>query len=571
MASRLKFDDEAPAPAGPPSVPISSDNLDRGNVAADPAAPISSDNLGLRRLKFDNAPETEESKSLARVRDIATKMKAGAPYTPGPIDYIADSASLSTTRPLSAFAGAASGGLLNSYPGSSFGERYKAGVEFMNDRMGQAEKNTGPIAPVVGALAQLPATMAMPGVRGATAPASTIKAMGQSALAGGVEGASQNAESVGSAVKGGATNAALSAGVTGVLDKGMKAALPAARRGAEAEATAARGASPDTLKAEAKTFYQQLDNNGIAFDAQQTAPLYTALHDLRNTHVYSPRANPALADHYDDLLSLTRQGATFNQLHDIRSAIAEQARGPDASTRKAAGAMLGEIDRLVNGAAPAINPNNIDVKGAYGEAKKLWRGASLADDAGWIADKTERKMAAKSGVDPDATTRGNFAALEQRISKPGAHDPYSDSQRELLSRIVRGDKVQNIQAGVGDFLKNNANKIGIGAGATTSAVGLSKGFEVAPSVLAAAVGLPVSGAASKAGSALKSAAAGRGQENVNALLRDITGSPKPAPGAAITREDLVKILFAQDLERIAPRVGSKVIGEKDEKKKEKAR
>jgi hypothetical protein len=579
MASKLKFDEpEARAPAGPPSVPISSDNLDRSSVGGDPAAPVSSDNLDRRTLKFDAAPETEGSKSLARIRDIAGQMKAGAPYTPGPIDYIADSASLSTTRPLSAFAGAASSGLLGSYPGSSFGERYKAGVEFMNDRMAQAEKNTGPIAPVVGGLAQLPATMAMPGVRGATAPASTIKAMGQSAAAGGIEGASQHAGSVSDAVEGGVKNAALSAGVTGVLDKGMKAALPAAKRGAAAEAEAARGRSPDDIKAEARTFYQDMDNAGVRYDASQTAPLYTALHDMRNTARYSEAANPALRDHFDNLLRMSRNEMSYTELQNMRSAISEQTRSPDSSTRRAAGDMLGEIDRVVR-SPPAINPTGIDMADTHSRASGLWRAASLADDAGWVADKTERKMAVNSNTDPDKTTRGNFARVEERINKPGAHDPFDDRGRELLSRIVRGDKLQNTQAAVGDTFRGRfAPWAGGAAGlAIPTAVGISKNVDpILATALGGVAGATVAGGVNQAGKAFQRGAASRGTEHVNEFLRHVSGSPPPTPGAAINRDDLVKILFAQDLERMAPRVGSKVIGEPDEdpkkkKQKEKAR
>jgi hypothetical protein len=66
---------------------------------------------------------------------------------------------------------------------------------------------------------------------------------------------------------------------------------------------------------------------------------------------------------------------------------------------------------------------------------------------------------------------------------------------------------------------------------------------------------------------LENAAARRGQENVNALIRSLSGSPKPVPGDAITRGDLAKILFAQDLERLAPRVGSQVIGNQPDQEK----
>ena len=79
-------------------------------------------------------------------------------------------------------------------------------------------------------------------------------------------------------------------------------------------------------------------------------------------------------------------------------------------------------------------------------------------------------------------------------------------------------------------------------------------------LLSSVAGLPVGLAAHYGGKALQGSAAASRQADVNALLRNITGSPAPTPGGAITRGDLAKILFAQDLARLAPRVGSQVIG-----------
>jgi hypothetical protein len=545
-------------------VPICSSNIDPTEGPRPPVSGGNIDEAQLRTLKFDEP--TDEQKSAQRVRKIAAQMQAGAPWTPGPLEHIADAASLSTARPISALAGAATGGLLNSYPDSTMGERYQAALQYMNDRAAQAEKNT-PFAPVVGAVAQLPASMAMPGVRGATAPASTLKVMGQAAIPGAIEGASQHAESIPEAIKGGATNAAFSAVPAGVLDKGTKALLPAAKRGAAAEATAARGATGDELKAEAKTYFNQLDNNGIAYSPQQTASLYTALHDLRNSSVFVPSANPALVDHFNDLLKLTRQGATFNELDNARSAISKQTRNPDPSTREAAGAMLGEIDRLIGSGPPAINPNNVNVKEAYSTARDMWRKKSLSEDASWHADNVSRKEAINSGIDPNKATKAEFGAIEKRVNKPGAYNPHNQEQRDLLSRIVRGDPVQNVQGNVGAALRGNANLAGIGAAGAAGSLGLWKGFDLPHSVAGGLVGVPVTVASKVAGGALENAAARRGQENVNALIRSLSGSPKPVPGDAITRGDLAKILFAQDLERLAPRVGSQVIGNQPDQEK----
>ena len=134
----------------------------------------------------------------------------------------------------------------------------------------------------------------------------------------------------------------------------------------------------------------------VSYQAVEQVPVYT--NGMRNTGQYSEAANSTLKDHFNNLMSLTRQGASFNQLHELRSLIAEQARGPDPSTRRAAGQILGEIDRLTTKTAPDINPNKVDIGSIYPEATRLWRASSLADDAGWIADKTARKASWRTAL-----------------------------------------------------------------------------------------------------------------------------------------------------------------------------
>lgn len=489
---------------------------------------------------------------IEAIKKVIEAQQSGRPQAYPFAKSVADNLVLGVARPISSAIGATAEGITGEHPGSSWGERYAAHVRNQNARATGAEQELSPLARGTAATASLPASYM-------TGGGGTAMSVGRSALAamvpGFVEGAAKNAETLQSAAAGGTKDALISGAATLGLGAAARSLNPAEWRAAAAEAAAARGATPDQIKTQARTLYRQLDDAGIAYDPHQTTALYTALHDMRNSARYSPNANPALSDYFDQLQALSRNGANYTQLQDLRSAIAEQTRNADPSTRRAAGEILGHIDQTIR-QVPAVNPTGIDIASAHPEASRLWRAASLADDAGWTAGKTERKTAVKSGVDPDATTRANFARVEERVSRPGAYDPYSDQQRELLSRIVRGDRVQNMQAATGDFLQRNANKIGIGAGAATSAAGLAKGFEVAPSVLAATVGLPVTGVSNLAGSALKGAAAGRGQANVNALLRDITGSPLPVPGAAIDRGDLAQIIFARDLARLSGQQGS---------------
>lgn len=412
----LKFDDAPEVggqPAGSPSVPISQSNISDEELRrrAPPSPPISQSNIDTRGMKFDDAPEASEAqKSVARIRDIARKARSTESYAPGPADYVADSASLSTVRPITAAIGAATSS--GKYPDTSFGERYQGLVRYINDRAARAGEAT-PFAPVVGAVAQLPATMMTFG-RGA-APATTTRIAGEAAIPGFVEGAAQNAESLGSAAEGGTKNALLSAGVAAGANKATNAALPAARRGAEAEATAARGASPDEIIAKAKTHFNVLDNNGIEYSARQTANLYQGLHQLRNSSVYVPGANAAMDNLFGDLMSRSRQGMTFNDLDNARSAIAKLARGPDETTRVSARAVNNEIDRMIGSGPPAVNPNGVNVQDAYNQARTLWRQKSMVEDAMFHADNVDRKLAINSEANPNKAMKAEFGGGGEAI------------------------------------------------------------------------------------------------------------------------------------------------------------
>jgi hypothetical protein len=354
----------------------------------------------------------------------------------------------------------------------------------------------------------------------------------------------------------------------------VKGTLPAARRGAEAEATAARGADPDEIINRARTHYDALDNNGIEYSAQQTANLYQGLHQLRATSTYVPGANAAMDNLFGDLMTRARQGMTFNELDNARSAIARLARGPDETTRVSARAVNNEIDRMIGSGPPAVNPNNVNVQDAYEQARGLWRQKSLVEDAMFHAENVDRKLAINSEANPNKAMKAEFGAVEKQYAKPGAYDPLAADPegREMLARIVRGGPAQNTMASVGNALSGKyAPWAGGSAGlAIPHLLGVSQNVNpVAHAALAGMSGAAVAGGVNQTGKAFQRGAANLGERDVNAYLRHLSGSPAPVPGAAIDRGDLAQILFAQDLERLAPRVGSAVIGEDTDEAKRK--
>jgi hypothetical protein len=232
--------------------------------------------------------------------------------------------------------------------------------------------------------------------------------------------------------------------------------------------------------------------------------------------------------------------------------------------------MLGEIDRMISSKAPALNPNNVNVNDAYSKARGLWRQKALVDDTAYHAGNVERKEAINPGIDPNKATKAEFGAVEKRIDRPGAYDPYNQEQRDLLSRIVRGDPGQNRLASLGDTFRGRYAPWAAGSAAVSvpSMLGMSHGADPFLSYsLGGLAGAAAAGGVGRLGKSFQASAASRGQENIDALLRSLSGSPKPVPGAAIDRGDLAKILFAQDLARFAPRIGSQLIGDQQEPQK----
>jgi hypothetical protein len=436
---------------------------------------------------------------------------------------------------------AAVGGLTGSDPGSSFTERYKASVENENERMARAEKERGMLGTIVGGAASLPLGYATGGGAAATIP----KLIGQGAALGAASGAAQHAESTDAAAQG-AVEGGLVGGAASGLIGGAAKMLPGARRSATAEAQALKGKAPEELKAEAKPLFQSLDMGGLAFAQPQTATLKKGIDDLVASNQYNPIAHGKISGYVDELMQKAQQpqGMGYNELNNLRVALSKETRGTDASTREAASKVIEKIDELVAKNKPAINPANLDVDAISKEARQKWRSAGLAEDVGWVAGKAERKASAQAGANPDEVNRGAFRTVLNRVEKPGAYNPFGpkgSEQRDLLAKIVEGDKLQNAYRMAGRAVP--AARIAAGLGA--AALGIHGGLGPALGAGAAGGGLIQN--------TLNKMAAARGQQNIDTLLRNITtgSSAAPAYGAATSRGDLAQILAAQTAARAA--------------------
>ena len=490
MAERLEFDTPATTPAA----------------------------AGERKLEFDPVSKEQE----LRAQYLKDQLASGEP---GYSERLKGRATLGLMQPL--------GGLMRGVSGvfdptSTFGERYRAGYGAEEDYFNRAVANTpgaaGVATDVAGGLGSSGVGKAV-----ATGRAALGNVIAQGAGIGAVEGAARNAQDVESAAKGATTGAVLGAG-TAAAAGGAAKLIPGVKGAQQAAREANQGTTPEELKAAAKPLFDKLDQNGIAYAQPQTATLKQGIDDLIAANKYNPHANPTLKGYVDQLSTIAAQpqGAKFTELNNLRSALAEQARGPDPSTRRAAGEIIGKIDDLVLNNRPAVNPAGIDVAAVHTEARKLWKSAMLADDVGYTAGKAERKVQAKLGVNPDEANRAAFRPLLEKAEKPGAYSPYDAAQRDLLAKIVQGDKLQNTYRNIGAAVGSPVTR-GL-AGAAATGLGLAHGG-IGLGAGSLGLGAATGGAVQNM---LNRAAANRGAANIDALIRNITGSqPKAIPADAL--------------------------------------
>lgn len=510
-------------------------------------------------------PETEEAKRALRADALKRMVQANsAPAsTLGNVNTrIGDAGSFSVVRPIGAAVSAAATGVTGDYPGTTFGERYQAHYGAATDRAEQASKDLGWAGVPIDIAASIPANVAMGGAKVLTPAKNILTSAGQ----GFIEGASQNADSVGGAIWGGLKKGTTDAITTAGLNKVISKFTGSGKKAADDAAKAVRGTDTDELKTAAKALYSQMDNQGIGYSNRQLSGLVQDLDQLSATSklrmgdktLAGPHA--AVTDIYQKLAEYSKSGATFNQLHDLRSALATQARGQDENARDAASIVIGRLDNLIHNHAPAINPRNVDVGKLHPEASRLWKAASLAEDVGWVADKAKRNAEWRGG-NPDKANRGAFAAVRDRADKPGGYDPFNtQEQRDLLAQIVEGTKGQNRRANIGENLRTNANTYGVGAAGLASGAGMLKGLDASASLAPASyIGVPVALGARWGGKALQRSADTIGQENVNKLMRNITTGTSDLPEYAskLGRDELAKLQFNQLLARMAPQIAGR--------------
>lgn len=508
-------------------------------------------------------PAVAGAGSFADLADAPPAAASKPPFSfTGLANFILSNAALHTTTPATAALDATVKGITGAKPGSSWGERYSDTLQGLYDYQKQTEQNLGKAAPSVAAVSSLPANIALGG--GTSTLYKPLESAVRSAVPAAIEGAAKNAGSVADAGMGALRDALAAFGLSYGLNKGINSLVshsPFGQRTAAIAEQAERGTDPDQLRASAKALYSQLDNGMVGYDASQMAGLGPRVARQLSEGGYSPQgAHAPLVGIVDDLNRMSQGQARFTEMDELRRRISTEMRSPDSNVRQMAGRLAGELDRIINTQLPAANPRGLDVQTMFPEARRLWRAASTADDTAYVASKAERRASTPGGADPDTATRSAFRQVEDRIERPGAYNPYSDRERELLARIREGGTIQNTQQNVGRAMQDSVPRALIGTGGPVLA--MSTGFTRGHMDPAVDIPFFLAGPAMAAGSKglgrwLQNAAAARGDENVNALLRQITtgSTAAPAAGAGQSRADLAKLIQDQLVSRVGGEEG----------------
>lgn len=531
MAERLEFDT---APQAPTSAPA-----------------------GERRLEFD-APATDGASPTER-KLMAEKLKAlvegrnaggGGSYTERMTDWIVPGIKN------------VMGGVL-ALPGSegTLGERWRAGVGAEKAfREQNREKTAGPVgyaADVAGLVgsAGSPAGAATAGA-GPTVAAtekatmSLPKAIATGATQGGISGAAEHSEDLGSATAGGLLGAGIGGATAGATHTVLGALM--GRQAANAERQALRGPAPEALFDQARQKFSELDKAGISFDQAQAKRLAGMLPKTLKDANYTASAAPELTDALTKLGNVGAPGAkplTFTELQSLRDLVSENSRSPlNPNLRRISGRVTAMIDDFVQNNAPAVNKSGADLARLYPEARKLWRTGLLGDTLQGVEEAAALKAAAPGGsTDASDIARRTLAQQAAKETKPGAFSPYTAEQQAARRVAIEGDRTQQALEAIHRGSKLWPAQAGTGAviGGLGTAVGLPLPGIVAGSVAGPAVANSVGGVA-------KSLANTRAQNSMDELVRAImTGSRAPPTQWNMSRADLAKLLAIRGATRAA--------------------
>lgn len=436
---------------------------------------------------------------------------------PGAGDVFSHNVTLGLQRPLTG----AMEGVRSLVGGEGFGRGYEAGEAAYDQFLNEAREKSGWGGTAAGVAGSL---VSGGPVRSAVASVpSLLRSARDAAVLSGIQGTAEAEGNLGERAATGLTISATGAATGAALHGALRA--PGFRQRRAAERAAARGPQPEQLRNEARGFYNQLDQAGIAYDAQQAMDLHHDILANIGSAGYNPRIHTDSSAVLDDLAEAAAGPMSLNRLQQVREQAREAASG-DLKQRRIAGRVIDEIDRFVaNTDPPAGTMAQADIAPTWQQARRLWRAANVADDVLWKVSKAERRAASTaSGGNTENTLRQNIRGMLDRAEEPGRVNPYNPAEITQMERVIRGTTPQNRLREVGNMLGGSGP------------LGIAPAFGVGGSSILAGLDPVVAGTLGAGsyvlGRGARAASSRMAENEVDELVRLITSGGAPGPTAA---------------------------------------
>lgn len=347
--------------------------------------------------------------------------------------------------------------------GTSFADAKKT-IEAFNDATAAEHPIANTVGHVVGGVAATaPLVAAAPVAFGAGAGMSLPARAIASAVTGGAMGGADAAARGQDAGVGAATGAVLGLGAPYAAAGIGKAAGAVAAKLAPAE----RAPAPPDLKEAAQAAYRAADGAGVQIGQPSwsgaIAGIRDAVLDAGIDRALHPRATAALS-RFEQAAEMS---PTLRDTDLMRRIAKSAASSLEPDERRIGSIMVQKLDDYIGGLQPAdlVGGDAEVATKALGEARGLWGRARRAEAIDTAVENGELR-AASSGSGGNAEN-----AVRQEIRKiltdPKQWRGYSDEERALMARVVRGGPVQNIARLVGKLSpEGNGLMLALGLGAT---------------------------------------------------------------------------------------------------------
>ena len=245
---------------------------------------------------------------------------------------------------------------------------------------------------------------------------------------------------------------------------------PGLVRGQTTAGITGRAPTNEQLRQTADAAYKQADNAGVIVNPNGVGQLATEAKQVAADFAFDPALQPGIKVILDRLDEAAQGNVTLKGVDTIRKMAGNVARdGANPSQRELASRLIEKIDDFVDNLSPSsvISGNPQTAAASLKVARDAWRRLRKSEMVDEALTKAERRAASTgSGGNADNATRQNIRAILDNQKKARL---FSQAERQLMERVVRGSTSQNALRLVGKLSPEGSGLMAaLGIGATAA-------------------------------------------------------------------------------------------------------